>query len=394
VTGKDGAGVRRFRLLAAAIAAGGLGARLAFSLTSFGTNDVTYFRWFARTVRAIGPVSIYHVHFNPPYNHPPLVGWMLAFVNWMTDRGLSFPFALRLFPIIADLGATLLVIRIVRPRKGDRSALLAGALVAFSPVLILVSGVHGNFDTVFCALLLLSLFLMVDKQWPVWAGVVGAIAVGVKLVPIVAIPVVALSLGRRRATLRYAAAFTIASTAIWVPALAREPHGIIKHVLGYRGQYAHWGFAELATLAGVSRHALHSVQGIMAWCASGFAIVAGVWYLSRTRYRSPYAGAALSLTILLFLLPAWGSQYMSWPTALVFFIGTGLGASYSLAAGSFLLVIYAKWSVGFPLDHIHVTLHESMLGRSLGLLAWSVLGVMAVYALVRARRIGKAEIPA
>jgi len=35
-----------------------------------------------------------------------------------------------------------------------------------------------------------------------------------------------------------------------------------------------------------------------------------------------------------------------------------------------------------------------MLGRALGLLAWSVLGVMAVYALVRARRIGEAEIPA
>jgi len=388
----DKTSVSRFRLIAAAILAGGLGARLAFSATAFGTNDVTYFGVFARVIRSVGAIRIYHFNFDPPYNHPPLVGWILTGVNWLTDHGLSFPFALRLFPILADLGAAVLVMWIVRRRSGDRSALIAGAIVAFSPVLILVSGVHGNLDTVFCALTLLSLVLMVEKRWPVWAGVVGAVAVGVKLIPLVVIPVIAVSLGTRRTFLRYSLGFLVASAAIWVPPLLRESHGVTTYVLGYRGQYGHWGLQELATLAGVKKSTLISAQGVMGWGASALAMLAGIWFLVRTKYRAPYAAAGLALTVLLLLLPGFGSQYLSWPAAFVFFIGAGLAAAYSLAAGVFLFVVYAGWSHGLPLNNIHVDLHQSTWGITLGMISWAVLGLIVAYAFMRARRIRDADV--
>jgi hypothetical protein len=376
---------RRFRLAGAGIAISGLVIRLVLSAFAFGTNDVRYFTGFARVIKYVGPIAIYRYRFQTPYNHPPLVGYMLMFVNRLTSWGLRFPFALRLFPILADVAAAVLVMRVVRRYRGERSALVAGACVAFSPVLILVSAVHGNFDTVFCVLILLSLYLMVEKRWPAVAGVAVAVAVGIKLVSVVALPVVLLSARNRRAFVQFAGAFVFVTAAIWLPSLLREFHSVVKNVIGYHGGYGRWGVEEFATMAGVRRHTLSSVRGIMGWVALGVAMAGSVWYLLRTRHRSPYAAVGLALALLLLLLPAWGAQYMSWPAVLVLFISTGLAWWYSIAAGVFLFVVYSSWSTGgFPWHNIRAVQLDAFSAR-FGVAAWVLLAACVAYALVRAR---------
>jgi hypothetical protein len=49
--------------------------------STHGTNDVRHWQTFAALINRDGPINIYATHLTPPYNHPPLIGWMLVAIN-------------------------------------------------------------------------------------------------------------------------------------------------------------------------------------------------------------------------------------------------------------------------------------------------------------------------
>ena len=63
--------------------------KLFIAATTLGSNDVPNFFEFAKGVREFGPIGIYGhqfvegPHVFPVYNHPPLIGWLLATINWL-----------------------------------------------------------------------------------------------------------------------------------------------------------------------------------------------------------------------------------------------------------------------------------------------------------------------
>src|SRR5450631_4283013 len=121
------------------------------------------------------------------------------------------------------------------------------APVACSPILVIISGYHGNTDPVFTMLVLLSVYLLADRRAPALAGVALALALGVKIVPIVVVPCLMIyALGKGRATLlRFVAGFGAASALFWVPALLEQWSAIRRNVLGYSGSTDHeWGIAQ------------------------------------------------------------------------------------------------------------------------------------------------------
>ena len=66
---------------------------------------------------------------------------------------------------VADLGAALLVFEVLRP------AAPSAIPVAVSPVLFVASGLHGDPVGVAVALLLLAMYLLVDRDAPLVAGI-------------------------------------------------------------------------------------------------------------------------------------------------------------------------------------------------------------------------------
>ena len=145
---------------------------------------------FAQGVRDFGPVGIYGHHFEVSlYNHGPLAGWFLLAINWLLDHHVtSFPFLIRLPACLADFVTALLVFELVRLVRSPRDAAVAAVLVAWSPVLFVISGFHGNTDPVFVMFALLSVYLLVVRGWALAAGVAFGIAVSIKLVPVVLAP--------------------------------------------------------------------------------------------------------------------------------------------------------------------------------------------------------------
>jgi hypothetical protein len=116
---------------------------------------------------------------------------------------------------LADLGAALLVFEVLRTRRPLQLAARSAILVAVSPVLFVASGLHGDRVGVAVALLLLTMYLLVDRDAPLVAGITLAIASRVE--PMV---LLAAGPGRRSRMVHFGGALVGALLAAWVPTLA------------------------------------------------------------------------------------------------------------------------------------------------------------------------------
>jgi 4-amino-4-deoxy-L-arabinose transferase-like glycosyltransferase len=325
--------------------------KLQIAARTFGTNDVGIFGAFAEGVRHFGPVGIYGHEFRVPvYNHGPLAGWMLETINWLLDRGItSFPFLIRLPACLADFVTALLVFELVRLVRPAGEAAIAAVLVACSPVLVVVSGFHGNTDPVFVMFALLSVYLLVVRGWALAAGIAFAIAISIKLVPIVLAPVllvVLVRLGRRRLA-AFGGGGAIVFLLLWLPVLVSRWEAFREQVLEYSGSaYRQWGLPQFLTWV--------HLPGVGAWLAgpgrfvillaSGLAAAAVVW-------RRPGAVVpAVGLAFVLFLLlsPAFGMQYLAWGLAAAYLIDTRAATAFNVVASVFVVAVYDRWNGAFP----------------------------------------------
>ena len=367
---------RRYLVLAIAMVATAL--KLALAATTFGTSDVKHWAEFGATIRRSGPIDIYATRFALPYNHPPLTGWMLVLLNGITSHGPSYPFLIRVPATLADIVTTVLVFELVRRVHPLRDATIAAAVVAISPVLIFVSGFHGNTDPIFVMLILASTYLVVTDR-PVAAGVAAAAAVSIKLVPVVALPVLAAALWRdRRRLLRLALGFFALFLPLWVPVVLRQWAGFKRNVLDYRGispAQTRWGIVDFARhahqtglvdfLVGPGRFAALAIS----------ALVPAILVLRRP--ADVASGVALSLVLFLLLTTTFGTQYLAWAAAGILFCDLWIGGLFSVTGAIMLVVIYTHWSGGLPWD---VAVPHRFTGgeEAWGWLVWIVLLAGAV----------------
>jgi 4-amino-4-deoxy-L-arabinose transferase-like glycosyltransferase len=383
---------RRRQVLALALLA--LGLKMIIAARTYGTNDIRHWTDFVNGVADRGPVGIYGITFERSfYNHPPVIGYFLQLVDIGRHHGIGIGFSIRSVASLADVFSALLIFEILRRRRSLREAGWAAALMAVSPVLFVISGFHGNTDPIFVLFTLLALHLLADRNKPLAAGLSMGIAIGIKIVPVVAIPallVLALFQGRR-SLLRFGAGFTGAVAVSWLPALLAHGQAVREHVLGYAGsgisqwgliQIGHWfddpGWADFLTGSGRFP--------VVLLCA--LAPAALVW-------RRPAMAAeavGLSLVGFLFLSPAFGCQYLVWAMAAAYLLNFGWATVYNLGAGLVLFKIYTRWAHGFPWNHAD---YWGLVGIELigALLLWGCLGILAVLGVRRILRSEDRRVP-
>jgi 4-amino-4-deoxy-L-arabinose transferase-like glycosyltransferase len=334
----------RAALLAALLACAG---KLWLASHTFGTGDVRTFRHFAVVVHKLGVADVYAHGFygGMLYNHPPVTGVWLSLAGVAGHAGVSFPLFIRIPAITADVGTALLVYAMMRRRAGVRRALASSVMVSASPVLLMVSGYHGNTDTVFVFLTLLAVWLLADLRRPGPAGIAFALALGVKIVPVVVLPallVVALTQGRRNLR-NFALGFAGVSLAVWGPAAWYQWAGLRHNVFGYAGGTADW-WGLSALVRALSDHpadllaALHGPGrfAVVALCAGTGALLA-----YRTPGRLPGV-AGLTLGLFLCLCTASATQYLAWAAAGLFLVEFWTATLYGLTAGVCLVLSYTR----------------------------------------------------
>jgi hypothetical protein len=236
-------------LLAGTLAAG-LIARVVLAFATFGLSSDINNLALLRDTLARDPLGVYqHLSAIATFHGASVSAWPYGsgFFPFVAAAGavdgiLPFHGLVQLPAIFADLALGVVVLDILRLRKAtDQSLIAAAALMAFSPALLLVSGYHGQIDSVgfLPAVLALRLWLGHDPELGVprstilKIGALMGVAALVKPTPaLVLIPLLVAAPGlRARVTMAGAAAgvFVVGM----LPWLLHDP-GAVRATLGYQ----------------------------------------------------------------------------------------------------------------------------------------------------------------
>ena len=229
----------RLILLAALLA---LLAKLYCAALTVGTNDTVFFYGFGKRINQHGLAHTYETV--RIFNHTPLIGSYAALLQRIEPgtqmRMELLPFFLRLPGIIADFLAVLVLLRL-RAKIGA-PPWWAIALFALSPVAFMVSGFHGNVDSLLALLLLVAAWMAVEGR-PALSGIALGLACNVKVAPLLLGPVFLAWWWHRRQWRPFLIAVSLVTLAGWSPALLTAPRAFLANVLGYQGYWGIWGLS-------------------------------------------------------------------------------------------------------------------------------------------------------
>jgi len=319
--------------------------KIALALNTYGTNDVYAWERFARWSGLFGS-RLYAI--DPAFNHPPSMIHVLALLSWLAKTtGIFFPFWLRLPAILADLGSLWVLSRIFEDRVQEPLVRWGLLLFALSPALILVSGFHGNTDSVVMFFLLLAVW---RGERDAQSGAAFGVAMCVKILPVVVLPVLFFARRDWRRRIVFLASCGVVTVIAWSPYLFRNPADIYRQVVHYSSIYGHWGLTWLAAWhMPFFRDAWH--DAFQRWGAYGSlaTIAAAAWALNRRPDHPPvYTQTGAALFFFLAVANGFGVQYLAWLVPWTVGISLIPVAFFTLASGAFLLAVYNFWAGGFP----------------------------------------------
>ncbi|MGD0838895.1 MAG: hypothetical protein ABSB49_19850 [Polyangia bacterium] len=339
------------------------GFKLWLALTTVGTNDVRYWHTFMDYIVARGSVTIYRDIWY--YNHPPMMSGLLKVLSWLVPYAPNgFPFLIRLPAITADTVTAIVMFRLVSFAWNERRAMACAASVALSPILIMVSGFHGNSDPVFMSLVLLAADRLLLGESPVGAGLLLGLALNVKLVPLILAPVFFFHLRQLGAKVRFSLALAAPIAAGFGYHVALAYPFMKRNVFDYGGLRGVWGLGELCGNGWPTITSLAAASWLklaIALLITGRAATLA-WLDRRSRYdrsgaldgrirgraRELLGSVGWAFLIFMLLTPGFGIQYLTWLAIASFLLGPAGAIGYNLIGGAFMFSVYHYWNRGFP----------------------------------------------
>jgi hypothetical protein len=171
----------------------GATARLGLAWFSAGTTDVQLWSRPAAGVSREGLIEHYAVGLT--FNHPPPMAWLAARLWELCGGRLAvFAAAFRTLPALGDLLAAYLL-WVALSGHARRALCVAAYLVA--PVAIVLAGQHGNSDAL-VGVCLLGAVIAAGRGQAAWAGALVGLSAWIKLPGLLAAPIVAFAMPRRR----------------------------------------------------------------------------------------------------------------------------------------------------------------------------------------------------
>jgi hypothetical protein len=224
------------------------------------------------------------------------------------------------------------------------------------------------------------------------AGVALAVATSIKTLPILLLPLIVLSLGRR--SIRFLTAFSIAIAVLFVPTLVLAGPVMLHNIFGYRGFTGEWGIPSLFLVLDwqLQSGPWFEIARVYAQGGTWLALAALVLIPCAARLRRPLdetdvaRGTPLLLATLLVLAPGFGVQYLLWPIALLPLIaGRYVYLAVMGVVSTFLFYTYTLWSGGFPWWFANANDHYPGKPPYLlfALAVWATLGCAAVDGAIR-----------
>jgi uncharacterized membrane protein len=298
----------------------------------------------------------------PVFNHPPLTAYYLELINALSRNeffranGLTFPFLLRLPGIIADFVIVLVLLRISTTRAELRLPTWALILFALSPGSVMVSGFHGNTDSVMVMFLVIAAYTCVRGR-PILCGIFFALSCQIKIIPFLFLPILFFFWLRRRNALRFIVSSLLLTVAMWSQPLLGFPELFVRNVLAYGSQWGCWGITYWLRLTHYSQFDvigfvnLPPAATFVATLLKEVIAVAILVIGWRRRYLSAAAmicSIAYAWLVFFALSPGFCTYYLLWLAPFVLLQSPRLYAWLTAASSLFLFVFYNSLAGGFP----------------------------------------------
>ncbi len=281
------------------------------------------------------------------YPYPPLWVWWEVVAGWLSARsGIGFALLVKAPLVTADLAIVGLLWRWGRERgMGSTPAWL----FALHPVSLLVTGFHGQFDTLMLLAVLVALRRHEQGRQDASALALAA-AIGFKSFPVLLLPFVAARAGGGRAALRYGLVALAPVVVLLLPFAWADWHAVRRELFGYGG-VADFGWIGLARgLAWIRTGVLERSEArywsaavgvakaafLLAWAALVVAYARG-----RLRLSTLEAALAVFLAFQV-LYGALSAQYLLWvvPLAALLRVPRAAPIAYAAAATTALAGFY------------------------------------------------------
>src|ERR1044071_5355786 len=394
--GDDPFFVRPVLIVAVALIA--LLSKICIALTTLGTNDVIAFYKFAEALETHGLIWTYE--HSILFNHTPLVGYFLRGLVWLAHQsffernGLMFPFLLRLPGIIADFCVVLLLLAVAREYPHLRPPRWALLLFAASPVSIMVSGFHGNTDSIMVLFLFLAAVMALRDQ-PLLCGVFLALSCQVKIIPLLLLPIFFFFWLKHRQLGWFLSSFFSSSLLFCAEPLLRSPVSFVKNVLAYGSFWGIWGLTYCLRMTGlnefnkVSFFKLTEAQNAIIMLLKVM-IILGILLLAWRRRNLPppalFASIGYAWLIFFVLSPGVAAQYLVWLAPFILLLSPTFYGFLVAGSSIFLFAFYTINSGGFTWYFAYASNKLSGLCALWALIPWLTL-VGGLFALMsKARR--------
>lgn len=364
--------------------------KLTIAYNTIGTNDAVIFYGFAKVLSEHSLAWTYQ--HSSYFNHPPLTAYYLRGIyflteqNWCQQLGIHFPFLLRFPGILADFIVVLLLLQMAKPQCRLRIPGWALGLFAVSPVSLMVSGFHGNTDSVMVLFLVCAAFMALRNRAAL-CGLFLALSCQIKVVPLLFLPALVLFWMSRRSAWPFCLSFAFVAAILWSEPLLNFPLLFAKNVLSYGGYWGVWGISYLLRVTGLHEFSkvafsnLDLAQNIVILTLKLLIITAAcliAW--RRHRLGSHALMNSLAYTWLVFFVFAPGvcAQYLIWLAPFVLILSPAFYGCLLLASSIFLFRFYDVTAGGLPWSVAVSTDELREFWAPWSLLPWSVLIVGSI----------------
>ena len=341
---------RTLVLLLAVIA---LGCRLYCAATTIGTSDVVLFWKFAHDIQRGGLLAMYER--TEYFNHTPLVGWFSEGALALSGgKQQLFAFYLRLPAVLADFLAVLVLLW--WQKKSGRPAWWALALYAASPVAFMVSGYHGNVDSVMTLGVLLAA-LACAMELPALCGLCLGLSCNIKIIPLLLAPAFFFLWLKRGAAMRFSGPAILAMLVGWWYPLVHIPGVFLKDVLGYSGFCGVWGITYLMRLSGLPAWREMAFpeptpeQTVVIQALKLLVVIVALVLAWRRRKAEPsgiFETLALTWAVFFVFAPGFGAQYLAWLAPCFLVANERWYAAVTATSSVALFAFYTVISHGLP----------------------------------------------
>jgi len=341
------------RVLVLLLAAAALCAKLYCAATTFGSSDVVFFYQFAGTIHEKGLLAMYRE--TPFFNHTPLVGWFsdAAYVFAGGEKPF-FVFYLRLPAIFADFFAVIALLWL--REKTGQPPWWALCIFAASPVSFMISGYHGNVDSVMAlGVLLAGIACAVNR--PALCGLCLGLACNIKIIPLILAPAFFFLWWQRRQALRFSIPTVLTVLVGWSYPLCTIPAIFLKNVLGYGSIWGVWGITyglRLTDLPALRNIAFLETTPTQAAIMSGLKLVIVIsalvlaWRGRKAEGLAIFQTLALIWGVFFVFAPGFGAQYLAWLMPCFLMANARWYAWLAATSSVALFVFYNVISLGMP----------------------------------------------